>query len=146
MKDFAANSNFVSHAQIPVEEREKKYKYQPEINTKSVRMVNKMKENGKFGNNAIEHMTSDVEKRKENVKRAFVIEVKAENNMKKKVNLNEKSNRLLANKFKQEFDKTIVEVIINRNTDNEITYQEYIEVITRMGFLFQDHKEGINSK
>jgi len=100
MKDFAANSNFVSHAQIPVEEREKKYKYQPEINTKSVRMVNKMKENGKFGNNAIEHMTSDVEKRKENVKRAFVIEVKAENNMKKKVNLNEKSNRLLANKFK----------------------------------------------
>jgi len=38
-------------------EPEKKYSYHPEICNKSVQMVESLKEKGKFGKTAVDHMT-----------------------------------------------------------------------------------------
>ena len=73
--------------------------FKPDIDKKSMQIIEKLKEQGKF-KNAVDHMTQDVQHRQIKQKKAFIIEVKTEKQKKQKVNLNEKSNKMIAAKFK----------------------------------------------
>mgnify|MGYP006893384027 CR=1 FL=1 len=59
-----ANLKFVPN-KVPLMDAEINYNYQPAINKSSVKLVDKMKEKGTFGQTAIEHMCAvDIESRK----------------------------------------------------------------------------------
>lgn len=66
--------------------------------------MQKLKVEGKFGKDAVQHMTTDALIRNQKQTKAFVIEVKAEKVKKNTVHLNQKSNVLIAQKFKSEFN------------------------------------------
>ena len=77
MKMADAASNFQGKAVPQTKfEYEETLSFQPEINTKSEKLVNILKSNGKFGSNAVEHMTKVyANEKKERTSKAFVIEI-----------------------------------------------------------------------
>jgi hypothetical protein len=86
---------------VVVAEIDVKFKYKPNLNKNSLSIIEKMKKDGKFGKNAIEHMYQhDIQNRKEKLKKAYIVEIKTEKKERNKVNVNDKSNKMVAQKFK----------------------------------------------
>ena len=98
MKMAEAASNFQGKAVPQTKfEYEETLNFQPDICQKTEKMVSKLKSTGKFGKSAVEHMTEIYAKeKKERTSKAFVIEIQSEQKKKQKVNLNKKSDKLVA--------------------------------------------------
>lgn len=78
MRQFEKNQLFQGKAPH-VPDSEKHYKYQPQVDRKSMKMVDQLKNEGKYGNNAVDHMSKiDLDNRKKNTKQAYIIELKTE--------------------------------------------------------------------
>ena len=82
MAEAAANFQGKAAPQTKFE-YEEGLSFQPEINNKSEQMVSKLKQNGKFGQSAIEHVTEVYPKEKQQrASKAFVIEIQTEHKKK----------------------------------------------------------------
>lgn len=124
-------------------------------------MADNMRQQGKIGDGGIDHLSNvDVKRRDSKLRQAYVVQVTTERQNRNKKYVNEKSNRMVATKFKTDFEEAMAYIMNNRPVANlphtgtdRLVFDEYHKLIERMGFLFNNdpvvkpqHNEAADEK
>lgn len=91
--------------------------FNPAINSKSIKMVSKMIEKGVLKENLVENMVQDTARRSEKMGETRKNELSVEKEMRNKVKTNEKSNKIIASKFKLTYEKCLNELNLVKEED-----------------------------
>ena len=116
MANAEHTKSFKQIGKVPIAEIDIDFKFQPDLNRKSLNMINKLKQEGNFGKNALDHMYNlDIQNRKLKQKKAFVVEMKSTQIERNRFKINDKSNQMVADKFKQDFQDAFSQLLGMRN-------------------------------